>query len=514
MRSSKRQVLLKNDKLSFDLPLTTSLVPRLAKGSNVPTFTRATTATVTDFEGLLKTVKSGESRFEGARRVENLFAFSEKFDDASWVVTTSGGGTATISTDKKSITFDVPIGGRAFINRTQSGQSSNSHILSFNQVINSGTPSLGTITLGGTEAPSISTNGRISKITDASGTLVRFGLGCAGATTSACNATFTKPQLELVLGQSNINPSEYVSNGVLSAPYHGAGVDGVKYFPYENGNTVVDNVVTEVQGAPIPDATLKGYLAEGARTNLLLQSAVPATQNVTVTAVAHTISMWGTGTCTLSGAGSGVLTGTGVNDRVQLTFTPTAGILTLTFDGTNTKGQLEAGAFASSYIPTTTAAVTRNADVLTYPSAGNISMANGSAYCESSTYATAGLKALIDTMNNTFSGGLSFLLSTTIGAQLKINGDNNAAEVDINIGSGTINTVVKSAGRWATNSAQVYFTGTKGIEDNVATMPSTMRNVITIGERQVISAPLYGTIRNVKIWKKALKDTKLISMTS
>ena len=44
----------------------------LQAGVGKPTFTRATTATVTDFEGLIKTVKSGEARFEGARRVENL----------------------------------------------------------------------------------------------------------------------------------------------------------------------------------------------------------------------------------------------------------------------------------------------------------------------------------------------------------------------------------------------------------------------------------------------------------
>jgi hypothetical protein len=35
-------------------------------------------------------------------------------------------------------------------------------------------------------------------------------------------------------------------------PFHGAGVDGVKYFPYENGNTVTSNVVTEATGAAIP----------------------------------------------------------------------------------------------------------------------------------------------------------------------------------------------------------------------------------------------------------------------
>jgi len=55
---------------SFHAPLTHNLL--LTKGQGAATFTRATTATLTDFEGLLKTATSGEVRFEGARRVENL----------------------------------------------------------------------------------------------------------------------------------------------------------------------------------------------------------------------------------------------------------------------------------------------------------------------------------------------------------------------------------------------------------------------------------------------------------
>jgi hypothetical protein len=76
------------------------------------------------------------------------------------------------------------------------------------------------------------------------------------------------------------------------------------------------------------------------RRNLLLNTDTLATQNVTVTAEAHTLYLQGTGSVTLSGTGSGTLQGTGANDRVSLVFTPTAGTLTLTVSGTVTFGML------------------------------------------------------------------------------------------------------------------------------------------------------------------------------
>jgi hypothetical protein len=107
----------------------------------------------------------------------------------------------------------------------------------------------------------------------------------------------------------------------------------------------------------------RGLLVEGASTNLLLNNETLSTQSPTVTAVAHTLSFWGTGTITLTGVSTaGPLVGTGVNDRVTLTFTPTAGALTCTVAGTVSKAQLEIGTIATSPIPTFGATATRSAD--------------------------------------------------------------------------------------------------------------------------------------------------------
>ncbi|MGO7279376.1 hypothetical protein ACCT18_29435 [Rhizobium ruizarguesonis] len=87
--------------------------------------------------------------------------------------------------------------------------------------------------------------------------------------------------------------------------------------------------------------------------NYLVGTATLATQNVAVKNVPYTLSFFGTGSVTLSGAFAGVLNGTGVANRVTLTFTPVAGTLTLTVAGSVTNAQLETGAVATPYVPST-----------------------------------------------------------------------------------------------------------------------------------------------------------------
>jgi hypothetical protein len=112
----------------------------------------------------------------------------------------------------------------------------------------------------------------------------------------------------------------------------------------------------------------RGLLIEEARTNLFLNSLLNGTnlptQSVTVTAVPHTISFYGTGTITLSGVSVATVVGTGAYpNRQTLTFTPTAGVLVCTVVGLVQFAQLEAGSFATSFIPTAGTAVARSPDV-------------------------------------------------------------------------------------------------------------------------------------------------------
>jgi hypothetical protein len=126
-------------------------------------------------------------------------------------------------------------------------------------------------------------------------------------------------------------------------------------------SAAVDEIRVDHDGS----GNVLGMLVEPAATNLLLNTATLSTQNVTVTAVEHTLHFTGTGTITLSGASTAgplVGTGTGESNRVSLTFTPNAGTLICIVTGSVTVAQLEVGP-QSSYYPSTGTQGTRAKDV-------------------------------------------------------------------------------------------------------------------------------------------------------
>jgi hypothetical protein len=119
-------------------------------------------------------------------------------------------------------------------------------------------------------------------------------------------------------------------------------------------NTV--NALPDLTQATSSAKPVRGRCPQGGVRNRLLDTDVLATQNVTTPAAQMTISHTGTGTLTLSGTSTaGPLVGPG-----SLTFTPTAGTLTITVTGSATLAQLETGAVRSNYqrVGTTRADVT------------------------------------------------------------------------------------------------------------------------------------------------------------
>lgn len=84
------RLLVENPQASdLSVSLTNSIIPQ--RGTGAVTFSRASIATVTDHEGVIKNCISGEARFQGARRVRNLTTYSQEVNSwGKFSVTVSG----------------------------------------------------------------------------------------------------------------------------------------------------------------------------------------------------------------------------------------------------------------------------------------------------------------------------------------------------------------------------------------------------------------------------------------
>lgn len=212
----------------------------------------------------------------------------------------------------------------------------------------------------------------------------------------------------------------------------------------------------------------KGWLCEEQRTNLLLNSATLSTQSVTTAATPYTLSFYGTGTVTLSGTSTaGPLVGTDANNRVSLTFTPSAGTLTLTVSGSVTNANLEAGLLATSWIPTTGASATRSADVCQITGSDFSSMWNASAgtiIAEFEFWArNTGIgngcmifQADDGTLNNRILGIGSETFSGPLYKDGVFIGSGGAAQANFYMGDPGVNAVNKCGWAWAANDFYGY----------------------------------------------------------
>lgn len=110
----------------------------------------------------------------------------------------------------------------------------------------------------------------------------------------------------------------------------------------------------------------EGRYIEDQATRLNTQFSSPTTdEDVTVDNVEHTISFWGSGSVTLSGAHSETINGTDSVTRTEVQFTPSAGTLTISPSGTVEYLQLEEGSSATSPIPGDGQQKTRDPDIAT-----------------------------------------------------------------------------------------------------------------------------------------------------
>lgn len=155
---------------------------------------------------------------------------------------------------------------------------------------------------------------------------------------------------------------------------------------------------------------------------------------------------------------------------------------------------------ATSYIPTTTVAVTRNADSLIYPKAGNIFDAAGTIACEFNANGSGAGFILVGD-----SGSLAGL-SENNGNAIAGRDATNTATTAV---SGTLGDRQKGAMNWALagNMSAYINGGNKATAAYDGTMNVTDISICTTGGSQII-----GAIKNIRIWKTALTDAQIAAL--
>lgn len=297
---------------------------------------------------------------------------------------------------------------------------------------------------------------------------------------------------------------------------------------YFNSSGTLTSASTDTARFDYNPSTLiaRGLLIEEARTNLFLNSLINgtnlSTQNVTTAATPYTLSFYGTGTITLSGTSVGSLVGSGAYPiRSTLTFTPSAGTLTCTVTGTVQYAQIEAGSFATSFIPTAGVTVTRAADLASITGANFTSFWNATqgtivvGFMNEANVPAATFPTVVRAGDGTTNNFITINQINTGNRTYAAGRVGGVDQWDINSGSATYNTTAltayKSAIAYQANNIGYSLAGTAAGTDTSATIPTVDR--LEIGSANS-SGFVNGWISSLSYYPVRLTNTQLQTLST
>ena len=197
-----------------------------------------------------------------------------------------------------------------------------------------------------------------------------------------------------------------------------------------------------------------------------------------------------------------VYTALETTDRLRITPASVVGSATINIYGS----QLEAGAFATSYIPTTTTSLARNADQVVMTGTNFSSWYNASEstlMTEASTFSNAATDKFVANINNNgfpnrilmnFTATNNFSASLVSNSVSQVSGTNGVAAA--------LNTPIKMCFATKLNSFAFSQSGVAPTTDNLGVMPVTVDR-LWIGSA-FTSAFLNGHMRQIKYWPQRL----------
>lgn len=179
-----------------------------------------------------------------------------------------------------------------------------------------------------------------------------------------------------------------------------------------------------------------------------------------------------------------------------------------------TAAQMEAGSVATSYIPTTTAAVTRNADVVLVTGAvsGSIGQTQGTIYAEVDARNFTVNSRLISISNGTQSNRITTLFfgSNAIRLLATVAGAGQVSITSSSLSSG----IIKLAVAYAVNDYAFYINGVQIGTSSSALVPAC--NAVILGSVDSLtgSSVLNDRIRAASLYTTRLTNTQLALLTS
>ena len=175
--------------------------------------------------------------------------------------------------------------------------------------------------------------------------------------------------------------------------------------------------------------------------------------------------------------------------------------------------QIETGSVATSYIPTTTASVTRNADVITKTGvSGFIGQTEGTLYAELDVrnfQVNGRILAISDGSSN---NRVALLSNTLSRISLRVS-ESGVAQASID--SSTLSSgVYKVAVAYAANDFVLYVNGAQIGTDTSGTVPACSEVFLGKAEASASAAQLNDRIRAAAIYTSRLSNAELASLTT
>jgi len=252
-----------------------------------------------------------------------------------------------------------------------------------------------------------------------------------------------------------------------------------------------------------------GFLLEGARENLFLDSTSPASQSIAVATGDHTLWVNGDGSIACA-AGTAVGTGFGTASQGSpVTFNITgAGTVDFTVTGSLNAAQVEAGSFGTSFVETGGSSVMRPVDIFYAAPSPSPFVDGGGAMLFAGSAHHAGP---IASGGNEYLGAIEKAAGNeSVTATLRYTGSSNVRlfsmgagvlDGDVVIGTTPLaNALYREAIAWGPGGLAGSLNGAAVVKDSAVTVPSGLDRVVFGGIGASVSHHLYGYLTAFGYW--------------